>query len=309
MISDVLKGLKKVGTDCYTIFAPFYEARSKVYKYSAFYQSVTELSARQCFWYKIENQTLLIFKRKSIMGNGSIFLQIAPINLHNDRQTELNYILACYKSGIPAKLNQEDISRYNIPGGKYAPDKGNREYIYDANEYYALTGSKFRSHRNAKRRFEKNDGRFIVGYNDNIRQIVDTWTQEKNSTQTQLFKVIKNNRSDKCSFVTLYTGDTPEAFSFTERISESGGIIVQRLRNYNSTLNDINSVVHYYDCLQFADSNHPKAYLNMGAAVGIHGMSDSKKHLRPCAVIQVYKTTPKHSITKATFQTTKIYFP
>lgn len=201
---ELLKGLKKITTECYLIFERFYEARSRVYLYPTFYQSITEMAARQCFWYKIENNTLLIFKRKS--------------------------------------------------------------------------------------------------------KVVDSWTQLKNSTQTQLFKTTKSMKNTKCSTIRLYSQNQIEVFSFTERISKNAGIIVHRLRNYNSEINDISSVIHYYDCKQYQSDKFIKVYLNMGAAVGISGMAKSKHHLRPVAMVQIYKTQPQHKLSKNEFEKTKTLF-
>lgn len=308
MMYELLKGLKKVTTNCYLIFEPFYEARSRVYLYPTFYQSITEMAARQCFWYKIENNTLLIFKRKSIMGNGCIFLQIAPISLNNDAQKELRYIQQCFKCGISAKLNDEDIRRYHLPKNVYAPDKDNIEFIFDANQYYRMSGSKFTKHRNALKRFQKIGGFVLNGYSIDIDKVVESWTKLKNSTQTQLFKTTKSIKNTKCFTIRLYSQIQIEAFSFTERISKNTGIIVQRLRNYNSEINDISSVIHYYDCKQYQSDKSIKVYLNMGAAVGISGMAKSKHYLRPVAMVQIYKTQPHHKLSKNEFEKTKTLF-
>lgn len=304
--SDYLEGLKRVTEDCYEIFAPFYAERQKHYIYPVYYQSVTQMVAAGGFFYKIftwfGSRTLAIFKRSSIMGNYSVMLHIAPISIDGNRQAELIVMQEARNYGFSLKLCREDIERYKIPSRLCEPIKGNLEYVYNATHISGLEGGEFHTFRRCFRKVQKADGyRHTFGVNSDITALVEAWdahNKEKGlqGVQSPHWKKIQTIRSPKVHIHSIYTRDRLETFSVIEQVSPKHWILVMGVRNYESTLNDVNKAMHILDCQIASEGQGQPVYANIGAAIGIKGLDAEKEHLHPCYHQQIYKVYPTKKI-------------
>lgn len=301
-ISDFLFGLKRVDKECFSLFEPFYTERSKHYIYPLFYQSVIQMIAANGFFYKFfrrnGNSTLCVFKRSAIMGNYAVMLHFAPISLQGDRNEEMQLMQEARRLGISIKLCREDISRYNIPQRLLEPIKGNVEYIYNANEIQAMKGGANKNFRKNVHKITKHpDYRHVLVATSDIDNLVAKWddrnhkTRGKGQQTSQLsdWRNIKRTNSDKVHIHSIYVGNTLECFSVIEELCPKHWILVMGMRNYDSKFNEINTAMHWLDCDIAHDENLMAVYANMGASLGISGLSAVKEKLHPCAKLQIYR--------------------
>ena len=304
-VFDFILGIKRVDDKCYDTFSPYYAARQKNYAYPLFYQSVTQMIAENKFFYKIfkikGDSVLAIFKRSTIMGNYSVMLHIAPISLGNILSNEIEIMQNARRLGISIKLCSDDITRYRIPQSLCEPIKGNIEYIYDAKECYEMKGSKFHNYRKKVRKITNMpEYRYTRGVSDNIDRLVakwDTHNQEQRikSQQTRQlsdWKNIKKINSNKVVVHNIYVGNTLECFSVIEELSPKHWVLVFGMRNYDSALNDVNVCMHYLDCQVATSDAMKQVYANLGASLGIDGLTAAKEKLKPCAKRQIYRLAP-----------------
>ncbi|WP_320980026.1 hypothetical protein [Bacteroides sp.] len=317
---EFLFGIKRVDVSCFALFAPFYAERAKHYVYPVFYQSISQMIAAKGFFYKIFKKqgrsTLAIFKRSSIMGNYSVMLHIAPISLQNNRQDEINIIQEARKLGISLKICREDIQRYCIPIKLCEAIKGNVEYIYNVNECYNCKGGKFHGFRRQRTRITRlSDYRHTEGVNSDIQPLVKKWDDHNHcerdkSHQTSQLSDWKNLEQTTINIKqvhihSIYVGRTLECFSVIEQLSPKHWAFVMGMRNYDSQLNDVNVCMHWLDCEIAHDDKQIAVYANMGASLGIDGLSAAKEKLKPCAKQQIYKVAP---VIKLDFQQVKQLF-
>lgn len=305
-LNSFLHGLKRVTDDCYSIFEPYYEARARVYVYPVFFQSVTQMLSSGGYFYKIFQHpngrtTLAIFKRSNIMGNYSCMLNIAPISLTGRVADEIEIIQAARHIGISVKLCSEDIRRYKIPSYLTEPIQGNMEYVYDANECFAMQGGKFHGFRRQVRRVTNMPGyRHTFGANDDIARILDIWDRHNHLTRQKQHQGSQSHRWNRVKAIndghvvihSVFIGDRLEGFSVIERLSRKTWALVMGVRNYESDLNDVNRCMHWLDCEIAHNDNARSVYANLGAAIGITGLDAEKEKLKPCAHLQIFKLKP-----------------
>lgn len=301
-VETFLCGLRRVTEDCFAVFAPFYAERQKHYIYPVFYQSVTQMIGAGGFYYKVFDRggyhTLAVFKRSSIMGNYSVMLHIAPICLEGARQEELNIIQEARRHGIAIKVCREDIDRYKIPVRLCDPIKGNLEYVYNATHISALEGGEFHTFRRCFRKVQRADGyRHTYGANADITALVEAWDRHNKDkglagVQTPHWRKIQALRSPKVHIHSIYTRDRLETFSVVEEVSPKHWVLVMGVRNYDSTLNDVNKAMHILDCQIASQGQTQTVYANLGAAIGIAGLDAEKEHLHPCCHQQIYRIAP-----------------
>lgn len=301
-----LFGLRRVTEECFDVFAPFYAERQKHYFYPVYYQSVVQMVAAGGFFYKIftkqGRQTLAVFKRSSIMGNYSVMLHIAPISLCGYRADELEVMQEARRCGVSLKLCKDDIDRYRIPLRLCEPIKGNLEYVYNANHISALEGGEFHTFRRCFRKVQRADGyRHTFGANADITALVDAWDSHNRAkglqgAQAPHWRKIQAMHSPKVHIHSIYTRDRLETFSVIEQVSPKHWILVMGVRNYDSTLNDVNKAMHILDCQIACEGQKETVYANIGAAIGIEGLDAEKEHLHPCAHQQIYRLAPTQKL-------------
>jgi len=314
-INEFLTGIRRIDETCFEIFAPFYEARARQYVYPVYYQSITQMVAAGGFFYKIfdnrGSQTLAIFKRSSIMGNYSIMLHIAPININGHRQEEAVIMQEARRYGISLKVCEEDIKRYKLPVKMCEPIKGNLEYVYNATHISGLKGGEFHTFRRCFRKVQRADGyRHAFGANSDIADIVAAWdarNKKKGQAGVQLphWNKIRKLQTPKIHIHSIYTHDRLETFSVIEQVSKKHWVLVMGVRNYESTLNDVNKAMHILDCQIASNGASQAVYANIGAAIGQKGLDTEKENLHPCYHQQIYRIAP---INKLNVQIIKRFF-
>lgn len=314
-INEFLTGVKRVDERCFDEFSPFYAARARQYVYPVYYQSITQMVAAGGFFYKIFNdkgsRTLAIFKRSSIMGNYSIMLHIAPININGHRQEEVAIMQESRRYGIALKVCDEDVKRYKLPINMCDPIKGNLEYLYNATHISELKGGEFHTFRRCLRKVQRTDGyRHTFGANDDITKVVAAWdarSKKKGQAGVQLphWNKIRKLQTPKVHIHSIYTRDRLETFSVIEQVSKRHWILVMGVRNYESSLNDVNKAMHILDCQIASEGMSQAVYANIGAAIGQKGLDAEKQNLHPCYHQQIYRVAP---INKLDIQIIKKHF-
>lgn len=308
-VYDFLFGVKRVDESCFDLFAPFYQQRARQYVYPVFYQSVTQMIAANGFFYKVfqrqGRKTLAIFKRSSIMGNYSVMLHIAPISLTGNRQDELEIMQTARNVGLSLKVSGEDIQRYRIPRTLCQPIYGNSEYLYNANECYAAQGGKFKGFRRQRTRITKMAGyQHRLGASDDIEALVAAWdthNHEKRSGRERTsclpdWRNIKRLHHMNLYVHRIYVGETLECFSVIERLADNHWVFVMGMRNPTSELNDVNVCMHWLDCEIAHNDKKIAVYGNLGASLGMAGLSAAKEKLKPCAKQQIFKVAPTRKL-------------
>lgn len=314
-INEFLTGVKRVDERCFDEFSPFYAARARQYVYPVYYQSITQMVAAGGFFYKIFNdkgsRTLAIFKRSSIMGNYSIMLHIAPININGHRQEEVAIMQESRRYGISLKVCDEDMKRYKLPINMCDPIKGNLEYLYNATHISGLKGGEFHTFRRCLRKIQRADGyRHTFGANDDITKVIAAWDErnkKKGQAGVQLphWNKIRKLKTHKVHIHSIYTRDRLETFSVIEQVSKRHWILVMGVRNYESSLNDVNKAMHILDCQIASEGMSQAVYANIGAAIGQKGLDVEKQNLHPCYHQQIYRVAP---INKLDIQIIKKHF-
>lgn len=314
-LDDFFFGVKRVDESCFDIFEPFYEERERHYVYPVYYQSITQMIGAGGFFYKIfqrnGSKTLAIFKRSAILGNYSIMLHIAPINLDGSKQEEVAIMQEARRYGVTLKVCYDDIKRYKLPMKICEPIKGNCEYVYNASHISELKGSEFRTFRFWLRKIQKLEGyRHSFGVNDDITRMVKAWDERNKKrgiegVQSPQWNNMRKIRNSKVIIHSIYSRERIEVFGIIERISSKHWTVVKRVRNYNSPLKDVNRPMHILDC-QIASKDAPNVvYANFGATRGQKGLAVEKESLHPCYHQQIYKVA---SINKLNAQAIKKYF-
>ena len=309
--TELLSGLRPITVECIDTFAPFYAERAKHYVYPRYMQSVCALVDMGHVFYKIiraaHGSVLVIFKRTKIFGKLGVQMPIPPISLSGSVSDEKEIMQAALRVGISLRVTTEDISRYHIPQRLCSDGTGplvpvNNEYIYNGRKGSEMRGSQYRKQRYQVKRITQSEGFSLSsGAHPQADALVADWDRrykEKNGTQTDqshLWAVIKTavarSQSSAVQIRNIIIRDRLECVSVLERLSEGQFVIVFRVRNYKSELNDVGSAIHWTDC---SESLRPtgETYLNMGLA-DTEGLIRSKESLNPCRHQKIYtvKTT------------------
>ena len=298
----LLSGLRPITVACIKTFAPFYDERARHYVYPRFMQSVCALVDMGHCYYNIisgaNGKVLLIFKRTLIFGKLGIQMPVAPISLSGSVSDEKEAMKAALSVGISLRVTSEDISRYRIPRNICSDGTGpfvpvNNEYIYDAMDGSLMRGSDYRKLRYNTKHITQADGFSVMtGAHPETDRLVREWNtryKERTGTQTDqasLWSVIKEaSKQGGVSIRNIIIGNTLECVSVVERLSEKHHVIVFRIRNYNSNLNDVGAAMQWVDCTETPQSR--QVYLNMGLA-DTDGLIHAKEALRPCRHQKIY---------------------
>lgn len=299
---ELLSGLKPVTLACMKVFAPFYDERARHYVYPRFMQSVCALIDMGHCYYNIirgaNGQVLLIFKRTAIFGKLGVQMPVAPISLSGSVSDEKEAMKAALSVGISLRVTTEDITRYRIPRNLCSDGTGpfvpvNNEYIYDARLGSEMKGSAYRKLRyNTKRIIESAGFSLMTGAHPDTDRLVREWDERykersgSQANQTHLWQVIRQAaQQGGVSIRNILIGSRLECVSVIERLSEQHHIIVFRIRNYNSDLNDVGSAMQWIDCSETPESR--QVFLNMGLA-DTDGLIHAKEALKPCRHQKIY---------------------
>lgn len=314
--TQLLSGLKSITVDCIPIFAPFYCERARHYVYPRYMQSVCALVDMGKTYYKIisatHGQLLVIFKRTVIFGKTGVQMPVAPISLSGSVSDESEAMKAALALGISLRVTSEDIARYHIPRKLCSDGTGpivpvNNEYIYNARQGSQMTGSKYRKQRYQTKRITQTEGfSLMTGAHPQADALVRDWDKrykQVNGTQTDqanLWAVCKQAlNKGGVSMRNIVIGNSLECVSVVEKLSPNHHVIVFRIRNYDSPLNDVGSAMQWIDCSQ-TDRETGDTYLNMGLA-DTDGLIRSKESLNPCRHQKIY--TVKTNKTNTTILT------
>ncbi len=319
--NDILSGLKPVTLDCLTVFAPFYAERAQHYVYPRYMQSVCALVDMGKTYYKViraaQSDVLVIYKRTAIFGKLGVQMPVCPISLSGSARDELSIISAALKVGISLRVTSEDVARYRIPRNLLSDGTGpfvpvNNEYIYQAQRGVAMQGAKYRKQRYQAKRIMTSEGFTMTeGAHPHTAQMVKAWDtryKQQNGTQTDqahLWAVICQALARGGQTVrarNIVVGGHLQCVSVTEQLSPKHHIIVFRVRNYDSRLNDVGSAMQVIDCKACQGTEKTPVYLNMGLA-DTEGLIASKESLCPCHHQKIYTVK-----TNKTSETLKKYF-
>lgn len=287
-------------------------------------QSVVYMtSTGQCFYNIIRaehGQVLVILKRTLIFGKIGVQMPVAPISLVGSASDEREVLRVALGVGVSARVTSEDIRRYRIPtkllsdgSGPFVP-MGINEIIYNARSGKEMQGSGYRKYRyQVNRILREPTTELRLGKNPDVAPLVRAWedrylrTHGEKANQTKLWEVICQAISpDPNAPITcqsLYVGGVCQAVSVLERISEKGYIIVFRIRNFQSRLNDVLTAAHWVDCEQAGGGYKERCYLNIGHADS-DGLIAQKESLKPCHHQKVWtlKTTKTNTNLKQYFK-------
>lgn len=315
---ELFTGLKPVTVDCMRVFAPFYQERARHYVYPRYMQSVCVLTEQGGCLYKViraaHGSVLVIFRKTQIYGKLGIKMPVMPISLSGSAQDELSVIHSVLRLGVSLRAAQEDISRYHIPRNILSDGTGplvpvNNEYIYQAQTGAAQKGSKYRKQRWQVNRLTKETGFTLrEGAQPEIEGVVRLWGEHykaahsETADQTTLWHVCQSAAHDFVKIQSIYIDGTLQCFSVLERLAPKQWVIVQRVRNYQTAINDVGTAMHWADCLSLTEGAQAPVYMNMGLA-DTAGLIHAKEALLPCAHQKIWTVR-----TNKTSETLKRYF-
>jgi len=297
--SEFMLGLKPVTVDCFSVFAPYYEQRAKHYIYPSYMQSVCYMLSKGNFYWKIFNTpngtVLLVISRSRMFGIFGVQVNVCPISSVGSASDEILILKECLKQGLSVKMTTEDIRRYHIPQRLYGLIDLADEYIYHSQKAAAMSGSKYRKLRNQTKRITSNpDYRVVYGATEQAADIIRAWDERYkriNGTPTHqavLWNVCKSAPEAFVSTRSIFIGEQIECVSVLERLSESHYVIVLRVRNYDSALNDVGSAMQWVDCSALSSEGATlPIYANIGMA-DTEGLKHAKQALIPCAKQKIY---------------------
>lgn len=318
--NDILLGLKPITLDCLSVFQSFYTERAKHYVYPRYMQSVCALVDMGKTYYKItaatQGKVLVIYKRTAIFGKTGVQMPVCPISLSGSVRDELSVMSAALKVGISLRVTSEDIARYRIPRNICSDGTGpfvpvNNEYIYQAQHGVEMKGSKYRKQRYQAKRIMTAEGFSLTeGAHPQAAALVKAWDtryKQQNGTQTDqqhLWQVICQAlpKGQTVRVRNIIVGGVLQCVSVTEQLSPKHHVIVFRVRNYDSQLNDVGSAMQVIDCKACQGAEKAPVYLNMGLA-DTEGLIASKESLCPCHHQKIYTVK-----TNKTSETLKQYF-
>ena len=134
-------------------FSSYYNSSTNNYFYmSALYLSYPSNSQFKN-GYIINDGCLVILRKGKILGNPFLYLAMPPISRDMNIDKERGLILSYKAKGVNCKMSEEDALKYGFDD--MIPNKNNIEYIYSANEYKKLSGSKFAKIRNKINKLKK----------------------------------------------------------------------------------------------------------------------------------------------------------
>lgn len=315
---DLFTGLKPVTTACLKTFEPFYQERARHYVYPRYMQSVCVLTDQGGCLYKViraaHSSVLVIYRRTQIYGKLGIKMPVMPISLSGSAQDELSVIHACLRVGVSLRATQEDIRRYRIPRNVLSDGTGplvpvNNEFIYQAQAGAAQKGPKYRKQRWQVNRLTKLTGYTLrEGVQPEIEGVVRLWgehyqaTHSETADQLSLWRVCQSAPLGYLKIQSIYIDGTLQCFSVMERLASKQWVIVQRVRNYKTAINDVGTAMHWADCQALTEGEAEPVYMNMGLA-DTAGLIHAKEALLPCAHQKIWTVR-----TNKTSETLKRYF-
>lgn len=299
--AEFASGLKPVTLQCFEAFAPYYAERAKHYVYPSYMQSVCYMVSKGNFFYKVFSlssggKVLLVVSRSRLYGIFGVQVNVAPISLTGSLADEMLVLKECLRQGLSVKLTAEDIRHYHVPSRLYGVIDSADEYIYQSQHGTAMCGSKYRKLRNQTKRVLSATGyKMITGATDEAAAVVRAWDDRYKrlhgspTHQAALWNVCKSAPEAFVSIRNLFIGDTLQCVSVLERLSVKQYVIVLRVRNYDSELNDVGAAMQYVDCSAVSDGQGASPiYLNIGMS-DTEGLTHAKKALLPCCQQRIYK--------------------
>lgn len=300
-IAEFASGFKSVTLQCFEVFAPYYAERAKYYVYPSYMQSVCYMIGKGNFFYKefslsSGGKVLLVVSRSRLYGIFGVQVNVAPISLTGSLADEMLVLKECLKQGLSVKLTAEDIRRYHVPSRLCGVIDSADEYIYQAQHGTAMCGSKYRKLRNQKRRVLSATGyKTVTGATEAAAAVVKAWDdrykrQHGSPThQATLWNVCKSAPKAFVSVRNIFIGSTLQCVSVLERLAPKQYVIVLRVRNYDSSINDVGAAMQYVDCSAVSEGQGASPiYLNIGMA-DTEGLTHAKKALVPCCQQRIYK--------------------
>lgn len=176
-----------------------------------------------------------------------------------------------------------------------------------------MIGSKYRKLRYQTKRVMRDNGYSMTdGIEPQTDLLVRLWDERykqnngEQTNQANLWDVIKRaitNGRETVTVRNIFIKGTLQCVSVLERLSPKHYVIVFRIRNYDSSLNDVGSAMQYIDCTAVRGSQESPIYLNMGLA-DTKGLIASKEGLNPCHHQKIWtlKTNKTNIILKQYFK-------
>jgi len=261
------------------------------------------------YCWDIDNSTLisnlnenLILKQIDCM-TGEQFFSFIGINTVDDTVKEISDYL--YQNNLPLILRWVPEESVNCLIGIEATvteDRDYFDYIYDVDDFYAATGGKYKSYRNAISKFNRQYPNVIVKHIDiqnktvkeQLSNLFKIWYSNKlntNHVDEQLeFKALKKLLYNAENFKTLiglgvYINDIMIAFAIEDIFDKEFGcgLFWKANINYSGIYNFLqNETLKLYHCKGIK-------YMNMESDIGIESLRNSKMRYHPSFFLKKYK--------------------
>jgi len=314
-LSEITQNFKPVSIKDSSIFFSYYASFFKHRKYPRFYQSILEMSqyvnVPLYFWGIINDCLVVVHKR--YIHIPVFYLVIPPINKEGNHKKEIEVIEIFQKNGCHTRLSEEDMNVLGITENDVNKNKYNFEFVYLANELKTMPGKKWQNirykvnkfHSLVKKEALKIEYLTIMNYiiYEKCKQIYEIWLkQKKKSSIHSAHKTLLNCPKDMRNLITLIynrgNNNSLVACGIAECIADRKIVQTTRFRNYNDNiLVDPTAIIHYYECLYWANAFDEEVFCNFGSGV-FPDLIKHKYRLKPVATLQLYDLKVEKRIQK-----------
>jgi len=321
-LSDITASFQPVTTKNASLFNDYYKIFFKSHKYPRFYQSVLEISQYvnvPLYFSGIIDECLVIVHKRHI-HLPVFYLPIPPISKNSDHTKEGNIIELFQKYGCHTRLSEEEMKVLGISETDVNKNKYNSEFIYSANELKTMPGKKWQNIRYKVNKFhslikdEKLETKLLQTMDflthEKCKRIYEIWLKQKEKKSIHsAHKVLLNCPKSMRNLISLiYNKETNAliAWGASECISDGKIIQTTRFRNYDdNTLVDPTTIIHYLECIYWADIFGEETLCNFGSGV-FPDLIEHKYRLKPIATLQMYDLKTEKGIQKSDWDDTCI---
>jgi len=297
------------------LFSPYYQSFATHRKWSRFYMGWLSLAQfPHHFGYCIVNDCLVILKRRLFGKRHIVYAVVPPMHIHGDLNVEKAVVKELLALGVDVRILDEDIPLLDLAGSKITADKNNVEFIYGAQQMRDGADKNLRYYAAQSRRAVTEGKATVRSVNhlsnaevSDSERVTDAW-KHAHSRLLSLHSFVRKfndfadgNPTKFCA--SLLYDRAPEnrrlvGYSVTTMHAPGMGSIDLRLTIHGDfAVKRPTQALHALDGMYWTEIQGPNAQLNIGSGVGIKGLTEAKKLLKPlhsAPMLTLRATKPQH---------------
>lgn len=277
----------------------------KIYSYSCSRKEINQfwhdqgwLISSVYYLYEIKDRVLYIY-RDIPYNKTAFFLAIPPMTLDLDYEKEYNSMLSILKSGISIRFSDEHLELYkDFDINKLKKELVQTEYVYYSDDYSpeTLAGKKGSHYRNAVNWFKKNGYKWYWVQDDPFsgtreflgaaRKVTKEWAKKKvdgsKFYHLNKFKNLINARA----LILKDSNGIIQGWNVSQQI---GNTVMYASEKFLPVYHRQLKAIHLKLAEFWRNELGYDVYMNKGASVGLKGMEQAKKSVRPNKELKIWK--------------------